>query len=106
MQDSQLKSAFQTSSEPLVPIPLIKQNTKRAKKENCHDDRISLQKRIARFYWPQSEKRRRKRKKKMSDKKSLFTTSKCSHKSKKITKKVEDSESEVEDEECLCRGEF
>lgn len=119
---SQPNSAFQTSPEALIPIPLIKQNTKRTSRKKGKTVIMTespykneLQESIALKAAKEEEKERKKREKSLtaaakekSVKKSLFTSSKFSFKprkvGKKLNKKVEDSDSEEEDAECLyCR---
>ncbi|KAI4455411.1 hypothetical protein MML48_9g00010905 [Holotrichia oblita] len=115
---SRLKSAaFQTSPEAIIPIPITKQTKKRSSRKkgktvmsespykNELADAIALK---------ASKEQERERKKKSlqgkcnkkTAKKSLFTESKCSNKSKMMVKKVSDSESEDDNEECLCCEEF
>lgn len=127
MQDSpdtiaslQPKSAFQTSPEALIPIPLIKQNIKRTSRKKGKTVIMTespykreLQDSIAMKAGKEKKKEKKKggesfkdAAKETSNKKSLSNTSRCSHKSKKKKEKIEDSESKVDDEECLYCGEF
>lgn len=114
---SQTKSAFHTPPEALIPVPLIKQSTKRTSRKKGKTVVMTespykneLQNSIALKARKEEEKERKNMKKgfkaatiEASVKKSLFSKSKCSHISKKMAKKVE---SEVDDEECLYCGEF